>query len=98
MIGADEFGAFDHSLQLPERNVARQIFHSAIGRDHQAIYANERKRSSNPRGNNLGRLHLMRGKIEHAEDDGFAAKFLENGTVERRLGRLDGNLIHGRFG
>ena len=73
MIGADEFRAFDHRLQLPERNVARQIFHSAIGRDHQAIYADERKRSPNPRGDNFGRFHLMRGKIEHAEDDGLAA-------------------------
>ena len=98
MICTDEFCAFDHRLQLPERNVARQIFHSAIGRDQQAIYADERQRSPNARGDNLGRLNLMRGKIEHAEDDGFAAKFLENGTIERRLSRLDGNLIHGRFG
>jgi hypothetical protein len=30
-------GPGDHRLQLPEGDVARQIFHTAVGRDHQAL-------------------------------------------------------------
>jgi hypothetical protein len=82
MIRADQAGAFDHSLQFPESNVARQILHAAIRSDYQTIDADEGKRSANASGNHLWGFHLMCGEIEYAQDDRFAAQFFEDGAIQ----------------
>src|SRR6266849_226374 len=48
--------AFDHRFELPERDVARQILHPAIGRDDEPLGRNDLERGANSVGHHIRRL------------------------------------------
>ena len=60
-----------HRLHFPECHLARQVFHAAIGRDHNVTGGSMRQRLTDPRGDNLGSLDGYIGQIEDTKDDGF---------------------------
>ena len=60
--GAHERGALDHRLHFAERHLARQIFHAAIGRDHQPLGRHIGKRLADARGDDFRRLDIHVGQ------------------------------------
>src|SRR5262245_3900968 len=50
-------GAFDHGAHLAKGNLAREIFHAAVGRDHDPLGRNERERRADVRGHRLRALN-----------------------------------------
>ena len=58
-----------HRLQLAERDMARHVFHAAVGRDDQAIRGDVLQPVADPVRDHLGGLDLGIGVIEYAEHD-----------------------------
>jgi len=62
-------GAFHHRTHLAVGDGAGQIFHAAIGRDHDPLSRNERERRADALRDCLRALNGGRGEIDDAEND-----------------------------
>src|SRR5215211_2438812 len=78
----------DHRLDLGEGDVAREVFHAAIGGDDDPLGRHMRQRTADTRRHRLRRLDGEIAKIDHAEDDSLA-QTLELRAVELGLRGLD---------
>ena len=92
-FAAQNLRGFGHCLELSERNVPRQIFHSAIGREDNALGGNVAQRAADALRHGLGRLYVHVAEIKNAEDDALARQFGQDRAIELRLGGLDRDLI-----
>src|SRR5262245_20877213 len=86
-------GAVDHRFHLPEGDLARKIFHAAVGRYDDPLRRNERQRRPDARRDCLRRLDGRVGKIDDAKDDGLRRQVLEHPKIEPGLRRLDRDLL-----
>src|SRR5207248_2815555 len=91
-LGAHELRALDHRFHFPERHLARQVLHPAVGRDDDALGRDEGQGAADARGDLFRRLHRHVVQVDHAEDDRFAGQGLEHRKVEIGLRSLDRDL------
>ena len=88
----DDLGPLDHGQHLAEGDIAREVFHPAVGGDDDVFGRHVGKRPSDARCHNLRRLDVHVRQVNDAEQDFLAAEFGERGAVELGLGGFDRDL------
>src|SRR5262249_43825124 len=68
-VPSHERRAFRPGAHLALTDVAREIFHAAVGRDHDALGWDERKRRADALRDRLCAFDRGRGKVDDAEND-----------------------------
>ena len=95
MTGGYNRGARHHCLHFSERNIAREVFQSAIRGDNDPLRTDILQGTPDTIGNHLWAFNGHIRKIKHSEDDGLLWQLAKYGAVEIRLGGLNGYLLHG---
>ncbi len=91
-FGPHQAGAVNHRLHLAERDLARQIFEPAIGRDDDVLGLAIGERLADAPRHGLGGFDLVGREIEHADQDLVLGQFLEHRAIEIGLRGLDRDL------
>src|SRR4029453_10352998 len=84
-IFSDEARTGNHGPKLPERPLAREILHAAIGRDDEPLARNDGQRLPDPLCHDLGRLDLARAEVENSQHDRLVSDVPENLRLQARL-------------
>ena len=63
---ANEPRTFNHRFKFAEGEAAREILHTAVGRDREALWRNVLQRGLDARGYDPRRFDIAIGKIEQA--------------------------------
>jgi hypothetical protein len=75
--------------QLRKGQLARHIFHAAVGCWDELVGGQESKACANALGDHLGRLGGLVTEIQHAKHDIFRRQLFENAKIELGLGSLN---------
>ena len=70
------------ALSLPKATSRGQVFHAAIGRNHQSLGWHVREATANAFGDEFRHFDLMCPEIEHAENNSLARQLLQNRAIE----------------
>src|SRR5262245_17839670 len=89
----DDGRAGAQRLELAERGLAREVFHSAIGRWDETFRRNMLQAGADALGHALRRLDRRIAEIDDPEHDGLALKLRQDAEIELGLRCLDGNLL-----
>ena len=92
-LGADDRRAAHHRLHLAEGDVARQVFHPAVGRDDDLLGRHIGQGPADALGDRLRRLDRHVVEVDDAEDDRLSRQRLKHRRVELRLRGLDRDLV-----
>src|SRR5216683_2283445 len=89
--------AFDHRFELPERDVARQILHPAIGRDYEPLGRNDLERGANSVGHHIRRLDsaVAETQVYHGDSRDALERAVER--LDRELSCFIGPCLHVRL-
>jgi hypothetical protein len=79
-LAADDRGALDERFEGGEGEVARDVFHAAVGGRDQPLRRQVGEGGTDAGGDGLGRLRL--GVADDAEDHGLAAEAFEGCKIE----------------
>ena len=82
-----------HRLQLAEGDMARHVFHAAVGRGDQPVRGDIFQAVADTPGDNIGGFDFRVAEVEHAEHDLLRGQILEHAEIELWLRRLDRNLV-----
>jgi hypothetical protein len=87
-ILSDEARAGNHRPELPERPLAREVLHPAVGCDDEPLRRQHFERLPDPAGDDLRGLDLGRAQVEDSQDDCLVGDVAQRFRVETRLRRL----------
>src|ERR1700736_6659685 len=82
-------GGIAHRLELAEGDMARHVFHAAVGRGNKPVRCYKFQAVTDTTGNDFSGFNFRISEVEHAEHDLLRRQLPEHAEIEFWLRRLD---------